>query len=317
MQGTGSVGSHILESLLAYNKHTITVLSRTTSTETFPTGVAVKKVDYTSDDSIASALRGQDFLVITLSATAPPDTHPRIINAAAAAGVKYILPNHFGYALKDDRPSKLPIDPLLNFERYVDDVRAVSSQGVDFVTIACGFWYEWSLGMAPEFFGFDIANRKVTFYDDGKKKINTSTWKQCGEAIAKVLGGSLEKYANKAVYVSSFLVSQRDMLDSLHRVLGTTDGDWEIKNQDSKERYEEGLQQMKAGERIGFAKLMYAKGFYEGGRGDYETGWGLDNEDLGLEKEELDDATRRTVKMVENGFGLKTWAETGKAVRVD
>jgi hypothetical protein len=110
MQGTGSVGSHILESLLAYNKHTITVLSRTTSTETFPTGVAVKKVDYTSDDSIASALRGQDFLVITLSATAPPDTHPRIINAAAAAGVKYILPNHFGYALKDDRPSKLPID---------------------------------------------------------------------------------------------------------------------------------------------------------------------------------------------------------------
>lgn len=306
----------MLKSLLTAGKHSVTVLTRTTSTETFPESVAVKKVDYTSDTSITSALTGQDFLIITLPATAPPDTHSRIVVAAAAAGIKYIMPNYYGFALSD-RPSAILTDPLLNFERYVDDVRAVSSQGVKFVALACGFWYEWSLGMGEQWYGFDIAQRRVTFYADGKKKINTSTWGLCGDAVASILSGDVEKYANKAVYISSFLVSQRDMRDSLHRVLGTTDQDWDIRYQDVEGRYQEGHEELKAGNRLGYAKLMYARMFYPEGNGDFETGWGLDNEGLGLGREELDEATRRAVGMVEKGFGVRTWIETGKAMRVE
>ncbi|KAH3967011.1 hypothetical protein HBH70_213930 [Parastagonospora nodorum] len=313
--GTGSIGSHILKSLLSANKHTITVLTRTTSVETFPDSVSVKKVDYTSSASITSALTGQDFLIITLPGTAPPELHPRIVNAAAAAGVKYIMPNYYGFALSD-RPSAVPADPLLNFERYVDDVRAVSSQGVKFIALACGFWYEWSLGMGEQWYGFDIAKRRVTFYDNGEKKINTSTWKLCGDAVASILSGDVDKFANKTVYISSFLISQRDMLDSLHRVLGTADRDWQIAYQGVEERYQEGHGEFSEGNRLGFAKLMYARKFYPEGDGDFETGWGVDNERLGLEREELDEATGRTVRMVEDGFGVQTWIETGKPNRV-
>jgi hypothetical protein len=93
------------------------------------------------------------------------------------------------------------------------------------------------------------------------------------------------------------------MLDSLHRVLGTTDADWEIEYQDVVERYEEGMKELAEGNRMGFAKAMYARTFYPEGRGDYETGYGLDNEKLGVRKEELDEATRRAVKLVMEGDG--------------
>jgi uncharacterized protein YbjT (DUF2867 family) len=309
------MGSHILQSLLSSpKKHSITILTRPDSSSTFPTGTKVLKVDYSSPSSITSALQSIDFLIITLAATAPTDLHPRIVNAAAAAGVKYIMPNYFGYALSSSTSNRSP-DPILDsFERSVTDVR---SAGLKFIALACGFWYEWSLGIGPQWFGFDIAGRKVTFYDDGNTKINTSTWGLCGDAVAAILEGDVEGWADRAVHVSSFLVSQRDMLDSLHRVLGTRDGDWEIGFQGTQERYEEGMREVQEGNRLGFAKAMYAKTFYKDGRGDFETELGLDNGKLGLKGEALDEATRRTVKLVEKGFGVKTWAETGKITRLD
>jgi hypothetical protein len=309
------MGSHILQSLLSSpKKHSITILTRPESSSTFPTGIKVLQVDYSSSSSLTTALQSIDFLIITLAATAPTDLHPRIVNAAAAAGVKYIMPNYFGYALSSSTSNRTP-DPILDsFERSVTDVR---SSGLKFIALACGFWYEWSLGMGPQWFGFDIANRKVTFYDDGKKKINTSTWGLCGDAVAAILEGDVEVWADRAVNVSSFLVSQRDMLDSLHRVLGTSDGDWDIEFQGTRERYEEGMREVQEGDRRGFAKAMYAKTFYKDGRGDFETELGLDNGKLGLKGETLDEATRRTVKLVEKGFGVKTWAETGKITRLE
>lgn len=55
------------------------------------------------------------------------------------------------------------------------------------------------------------------------------------------------------------------MLDSLHRVLGTKDSDWQISKQPSNMRYQEGLEEMKRGQRTGFAKSMYARVFYPNG----------------------------------------------------
>lgn len=167
------------------------------------------------------------------------------------------------------------------------------------------------------FFGIDIKGRKAVMNDEGLKKINTSTWGLCGDAVASVLDGNWEEWKDQVVHVASFLISQRDMLDSLHRVLGTTDDDWEIEYQDVKERYAEGMKELGEGNRMGFAKAMYARAFYPEGRGDYETGWGLDNETLGLKTEELDEATRRTVRMVEKGFGISSWGETGRITRLE
>jgi hypothetical protein len=113
---------------------------------------------------------------------------------------------------------------------------------------------------------------------------------------------TISNWKNKPFYVSSFLVSQREMLDSVHRVIGTTDKDWEIVYEKSDERYAKGLQDMKKGNRIGFARALYSRGFYPNGGGDFESTRGLANDVIGLEKEDLDVATKRTVDMVAAGW---------------
>jgi hypothetical protein len=173
---------------------------------------------------------------------------------------------------------------------------------------------EWSLALGEPFYGIDIKNKKAVFFDDGKTKINTTTWERCGEALAGLLSlkelpedendktPTVSSWKNKPVYISSFLASQRDMLDSIHRVMGTSDKDWEILYEKSDERCAKGIEDMKKGQRLGFARAMYSRGFYPNGGGDYESTKGLDNEKLGLGKDDLDVATKRTVEMVESGW---------------
>jgi hypothetical protein len=149
-------------------------------------------------------------------------------------------------------------------------------------------------------------------YDDGKKKINTSTWEKCGEAVASLLSLpvqssspselSLETWKNQGVYISSFLISQVDILNSLHRVLGTTDADWTITYEPVEKRLKDGKEEFAAGNMLGFAKALYA-GVFASDKADYETGGELDNEKLGLSREELDNATRRAVGMAEGAMG--------------
>ncbi|KAF1850155.1 NAD(P)-binding protein [Cucurbitaria berberidis CBS 394.84] len=309
--GTGSLGSHILKHLLATGKHNVTVLTRTQSKATFPTNPNLKiaKVDYSSEQSIVEALRGNDFLAITLNSQAPRTLHSEIINAAKKAGVPTVLPNYFGFGIRE-RAGNLASCPIMgSFSKILKEVEDV--EGVDYIALVCGFWYEFSLSLGEQWYGFDLKKRTVTFYDDGTRKINTSTWDQCGRAVAALLslpltkeGGNaaIQDYLNNGLYIASFLVSQRDMLDSLNRVLGTTDADWKISYEPVEERHRKGLEELGSGNGLGFVKAMYARGFFASGEGDYQTGHVLDNEKLGLPKEDLDEATRRAVAMSQKSF---------------
>ena len=175
----------------------------------------------------------------------------------------------------------------------------------------CSFWYEFSLGGGPERYGFDFKNRTVTFFDDGNTRINTSTWPQCGRAVANLLSlkvlpddendksPCLANFRNNSVYISSFNVSQKDMLDSVMRVTGTTEKDWKVDYEDVKERYKNGMEEFKKGNMLGFAKLLYSRVFFPDGSGNYEATKGLHNDILGLPKEDLDEYTKIAVEMAE------------------
>lgn len=152
-------------------------------------------------------------------------------------------------------------------------------------------------------------------YDDGTEKINTSTWDQVARAVTSLMSMKIlpddehdtspsldTHYRNKFAYVSSFLVSQRDMFDSLKRVTGTTDSDWSVTHQPSGERYREGLAELKSGVpgRAGYAKLLYARCFYPTGDGAFESKRGLANSVLGLPEEDLDECTKGVVERCMN-----------------
>lgn len=198
---------------------------------------------------------------------------------------------------------------------YVADARdEIESLGVSkWVALSCGFWYEFSLGGTADRYGFDFHNRSLVLFDDGNTKINTSTWVQCGRAVASFLSlkllphdevdnsPAIDNWANGVFYASSFLVSQKDMFESAKRVTGTTDADWTISREDSGERYKKGVLDLQKGEMTGFVRLMYTRVFFPNGDGDYESRKGLLNDLLGLPKEDLDEATRAAIDFALNG----------------
>ena len=242
----------------------------------------------------------------------PPDTSAKLVNAASKAGVQWIMPNLYG---GDVLNAKMLAESPYG-QSVLARMKEVDESSASWVGMVCGYWYEWSLATGEQWFGFDFKNKKVTFYDDGKSKIDVSTWLQCGKAVAALLslpvqkegnGYALEDWKNKPIFISSFKVSQRDMLDSIHRVSGDTDEDWNISYEDTKQRVEDGQAEMKNGDFRGFAKSMYARSFFKSGNGqladgEFESKRGLDNEKLGLAKEDLDEATKRTLEMVRDGW---------------
>lgn len=75
----------------------MTALTRSGSETTLPQSVNNNSpVDYNDEATLMAALKDQDFLVITLSFLAPPDTHSKLVRAAVMAGVPYIMPNAYG-----------------------------------------------------------------------------------------------------------------------------------------------------------------------------------------------------------------------------
>lgn len=304
------MGSHIVEALLKTGKHTVTVISRPNSTSTIPDYVQVVRVDYNAEDNTAlvEALQEQQALIITMSVMAPRDTISKLVTAAAKAGVSYVLPNWFGHDPAHDQ--------MLNDILFTDFKAKILAPFKDlgsscsYFFLACGFWYEFSLGGGADRYGFDFKKRSVTFFDDGNATITTSTWPQCAKAVANLLSLKvlpddendhstiLSQFRNKPVYISSFRVSQRDIFESAKRVTGTTDADWTVTYESSKERWKNAKTDMQKGDSHAFVKMLYSRTFFPNGGGDM-TSRGMQNDVLGLEKEDLDEKTAIAVSMGE------------------
>ncbi|KAF2637337.1 NAD(P)-binding protein [Massarina eburnea CBS 473.64] len=297
----GKMGTHLTEHLLKTGKHVLTAIARPDSTSKFPDGVEVARVDYRGDDlsALARALKGQQFLLITMSIMAPRDTISKLIRAAAQAGVPYVLPNWFGH---DPNNKTLCDDTLLSGMN--DPIRAeVESLGVS----------SYPCGGGPNRFGFDFPKRSLVLFDGGKVAINTSTWAQCGRAVASLLSlkefpedesdksPTLSQFRNRAVYIASFRLSQLDMFESVKRVTGTTDTDWTITHDSAEQRWKDSNALVLKGDFGAFTKMLYSRTWFFDGGGDYESTRGLGNKILGLPVDDLDECTAVGIGMGESG----------------
>lgn len=294
-------------SLLATGRFTVTALTRSDSKTTLPVGIHhVKYINYADPSSLVRALQGQDVLIITLFGMAPKDRQFKLVDAAIEAGVRFVMPNEWS---PDTANEDLCRNVAMFGEKVaVRDYIVEKGRGkTSYIAMSTGFWYEWMLAM-PAAYGFDFEKKTVIFFDDGETIINHSTLPQIGRAVAALLSlpveasgardskKSLVEYANKQVYISSFAASQKGMFASVLRVTGTREEDWQVNCEPAKERYEQGLEAMKGGDRMGFARAMATRVFFKDDSGYFEKTKGTLNELLGLPKEDLDDATRAAVK---------------------
>ncbi|KAF1993555.1 NAD(P)-binding protein [Amniculicola lignicola CBS 123094] len=315
--GGGQIGTWIVDALLQKGTFNVTAVSREGSTNTPAKGVHIASINYDDHSSIVSALKGQDALIITMSVRAPPDQQQKLIRAAAEAGVPWVLPNEFGGDGTNEKVGK----DIMIYEPKKKDRELIESLGVsDWIGITCSFWYEYSLS-GPGPYGIDIANGEVVWFDDGNQKLNTSTWPQTGRAVASLLSLpvfpedendkalTISSYKQKFVYISSFGVTQHEMFDSVKRVTGTDDSAWAFSSVPSKQRFEENKAKMIAGDRMGFLYMLYTRVFFPGeDAAYYENTHELDNEKLGLPKEDLDTFTKKAVELSERGYWAKLFA---------
>lgn len=241
---------------------------------------------------------------------APPDTQAKLIDAAAAAGVPWVLPNEFGSDPFDKEQGRdIILGPIK--DKFREQIEQLGKSS--WICITNGFWYEFSLGGGPARYGFDFKNRSLIMMDDGDIKINTTTLPQVGRAVASLLalkvlpdneedkGPTLSQFKNNAVFVSSFKINQQDMLDSVLRVSGDKHSDWTITRTTARERFELGKDLMKEGNMMGFAIQMYSRVFFPKSEaetnGNYEDTKGLHNDILGLAQEDLDEYTKIGIQM--------------------
>ncbi|KAJ5123126.1 NAD(P)-binding protein [Penicillium atrosanguineum] len=307
----GTMGRHLAEALLKTGRHVLTAITRPSSTNILPEGMHVARVDYGGDDDVAliEAMQGQQVLIITMAVTAPRGTINKLIQAASKAGVPYVLPNWFGH---DNANNSLCDDSMLSPGRDSILAEMNAFQNTSYIFLVCNFWYEFSLGGGSDRFGFDFKTRSFIQFDNGNVPFNTSTWPQCGRAIANLLSlkeipdheadssPTLSQFANSSVYISSFRVNQLDMFESVKRVTGTTDKDWTITNESAEQRWREAHAAVQQGNFREFPRQLYSRMFFPTADGDYQSRRELHNKSLDLPVESLDEYTAIAIKMAEN-----------------
>jgi len=219
---SGPVGKVVLNELLKSQLFEVTVLTRHTSTHTFPSGVKVSPVDFSNIDSLTSALQGQDALVSTVAMAAVPSQR-LLIDAAVQAGVKRIIPSEFGCDLKNTNARKLPVFAgKVDIERYLDEL-AIKGD-TSYTLVYCGPFLD--LGLRQGIF-LDFEQRKANIYDGGDQLISTSRLATAGKAVRRILTHPRET-ADRAVWVKDIDISQNQLLKLAQSL--TPGEEWQITN---------------------------------------------------------------------------------------
>ena len=135
---SGNLGSKTLEALLQHDTLNISVITRPSSTTEYPSKVTVKQGEYTDKAFLHSALQGQDVVVILLGFAGLP-YQGAIIEAAASAGVKYIMPAEYGLDSSNNK--------TLNAVEVIQDKRDVQKKietlGMKWIAVVTGPWIEY------------------------------------------------------------------------------------------------------------------------------------------------------------------------------
>lgn len=209
------MGAAILNQLLQDNFE-VTVLTRQDSKATFPASVAVKRVDYTSKDSMVAALRGQDAVVSALTHQALATSEALLVDAALAAGVRRFVPSEFGSDTTNPKAAAFPLYAAkVASARHLEAV-AVSSPNFSYTSVITGPLLGWVVGQAF----MDPADRTAALYDGGDRAFSVVTRATIGRAVSAVLRHP-EETRNRVVKVHDATPTLRGLLAAAQGTVGT------------------------------------------------------------------------------------------------
>ncbi|KAI0148365.1 NmrA-like family protein [Xylariaceae sp. FL1272] len=290
----GNLGAEILAALAAVDDFRVTIVKRESSTSAIPDSLASKGISVaTVDDSLSlsslkTAFAGQD-AVVTAMPLKDPAQHLRIADAAAASGVRRVIPADYG-SCDSDSPRAQELVPLFKNKA---DVRArlqehaAADPAFSWTSLVCGHFFDW--GLRENFLHFDLKGKTADIIDDGSYKSSTATLGRVAEAVVRVLRGDVEETRNKVLFLQSFCVSQNEVLESLEKATGEK---WKVNYCESERYLREHKAKADAGDKQAVEDLVFALGALDGnweGRENFAMGL------LGLENEDMNEVVRRVV----------------------
>lgn len=279
----GNLGVPVLESFLA-SPYRVSVLTRNESASSFPESVPVFKADYTNVSSVKAAMEGQDVVISMVGGIAAGDQQV-FIDAALAAGVKRFFPSEFGPYSRNPEFAALNPHVLPHKSATVDYLKSKESE-MSWTSVVTGAFFDWAIQVG--FFGFDLASKTATLIDGGSSIFTTTTLLTIGKALVAILDHP-DETENHYVFLSSFNVSQKDILDVVEKVDGQR---WTIKHVTSEEVINRGKRRVAAGDFAGIMDLTTGGAFGKQALGD-ESQHGFWNDRLGLAKDDIEQVVRK------------------------
>jgi hypothetical protein len=206
-QASGVIGAPVLKAISDSGKFNITVLSRVGSKATFPSSVKVIPVDYTSVQSLTTALKGQDAVVSTVG-TEGLLGQSVLFDAAVAAGVKRFLPSEFGSDLSNPKTASLPIFGYKVAIRKHIEEKVKAGADITYTYVVSAPFLDWGIEVG---FLLDYKEGKPRIYDGGDVPFSTTTLASVGLATLGVLI-NYDQTINRQVMVHDIVVTQNQLL---------------------------------------------------------------------------------------------------------
>ncbi|PVH76533.1 isoflavone reductase family protein-like protein CipA [Cadophora sp. DSE1049] len=209
----GTLGAPVLKAILDSGKFNVTVITRPVSKSTFPSEVNVIKAEYTSIDSLTSALKGQDAVVSTVG-TDGFLGQSILIDAAIAAGVKRILPSEFGSDYSNAKAASLPVFGYkVAIRKHLEDKIAAGAD-ITYTYVINSLFLDWGLDVG---FLLDLKSAEPKLYNGGEYVFSTTTLASVGQAVVGVLSHP-EETKNRSVFVQDLAISQKRVLELAQKV---------------------------------------------------------------------------------------------------
>ncbi|MFP2354616.1 SDR family oxidoreductase [Enterobacter ludwigii] len=177
---TGQLGQLVIEQLLntvPANQIVAIVRNPAKAEALSQQGITVRQGDYADESTLTSALKGVDkLLLISSSEVGQRATqHQNVINAAKAAGVKFIAYTSLLHA--DKSPLGLHVE-------HVATEKALAESGIPYALLRNGWYTENYLASAPP-----ALEHGVFIGAAGEGKITSATRADYAAAAAKVISG--------------------------------------------------------------------------------------------------------------------------------
>jgi len=271
----GNLGPSILEALDKDPQFTVSVLSRKSSKSSFPSHIKVHTIDdsYPEKD-LLDIFTGQD-AVVSMVGYGSAAKQIDFVNAAVAAGVKRFIPSDF--SIDPRNPVALALLPMYKEHNdIVDYLKTQESRGLSWSGVLTGVFFDWAFERG--IMGFDLSTSTALIFDSGDAKFSVTNLETIGTAVAAILRKP-EETANKYIYISSFSISQNEILAALEKLTGKK---WTIERTTAAKSILTGQEELGRGEFIGAFDIV--KGIVAG------------SPITGLPKETLEESVEKFVK---------------------